>query len=225
MVRIVSVPLRYLQESKQFHAFQWVEAKVAKHESDPRPESIRLDFDTIKLGEFVRDHAVRRAIIENSPHFFKSVEELKERNSIDQTSLGIVVPESILDCTIENRSATEHREWKAKERLMMDQSKMFEHMMPIDFIDKKFYVQWRCKDERYTGHKMGLHQWGIHQLYRKYKGRPDMEEKVIGAMQAKLDQWEKDVFLFLGNFRDVMYNFGLMDSYSAPAKVQNSLFT
>lgn len=67
---------------------------------------------------------------------------------------------------------------------------------------------------------MHLHQWGIHELYRKLKSARDrdLERKVIDAMRRELDESARDVYLFLGNFRSVMYNFGLMDSYSPPKR-------
>ena len=73
---------------------------------------------------------------------------------------------------------------------------------------------------------MSILQWGIHELYRKLKHDAKCEEKVLDAMKKQLDQWERDVFMFLGNFRGILYNFGLMDSYSAPvvSKTNLSLF-
>ena len=51
-----------------------------------------------------------------------------------------------------------------------------------------------------------------------------METKIKEAMWSRLDTSKRDVFLFLGNFRGVMYNFGLMDSFSPPRQVQGCLF-
>jgi hypothetical protein len=157
------------------------------------------------------------------------VEELMEKQEANDTSLGIIVPESITDCSIARRSATEREEWAAKEDARQKQERLFgAKPKSLDFPEAYFYVHWHCNDSSCTGHRMSLHQWGIHELYRKYKDKPDGNEKVIQAMRKRLDQWEKDVFLFLGNFRGKMYNFGLMDSYSAPARPKEqeySLFT
>ena len=105
------------------------------------------------------------------------------------------------------------------------QEKLFgEPTKPLDFPGAIFLVKWKCDDKNCVGHEMDLHQWGIHELYRKYKDPEEARQKVIQKMQQQLDQWQRDVFLFLGNFRTVPVNFGLMDSYSAPARVKSSLF-
>lgn len=225
MCRLYPIPHRYLSPGQQFHAFQWISARVTRDTSDPRPESYRIERDSIVPQEIIssKDHEVRRSYLERSPHFCQSVEELKERQRERGTSLGIIVPESILDCSVEMRSDNERKEWAAKEKARADQEVLFgEKPKPLDFPEAKFCVSWRCNDDRCEPHKMHLHQWGIHELYRKYKHNPaEAEAKVKQKMQERLNEWESDVFLFLGNFRDVLFNFGLMDSYSAPVKVIN----
>jgi hypothetical protein len=71
---------------------------------------------------------------------------------------------------------------------------------------------------------MALLQWGLHELYRKYRGRDDVEEKVVEAMRVRLDVDKREVYLFLGSFRGHQHNFGLMDSYSPPKELQGGLF-
>jgi hypothetical protein len=232
MCRIYPIPLRYLEPAHQFRGFQWIKARVTKDMSDPRPESYRVEAQSIEPQEVIshESHGLRRSILEGSPHLCKSVEELKERQRAQSTSLGIIIPESITDCTIEMRSEAERREWMTRERARAAQEvfPFGERPKPLDFPEAKFYVHWECNDERCARHKMSLHQWGIHQLYRKYDEPEVAKEKVIQEMYRRLNQWEKDIFLFLGNFRDVMVNFGLMDSYSAPsrqAQRQGTLFT
>jgi len=217
MVRLYPVPMRYMEADQRFHKFQWITAQVQRHESDPRPESYRIKYDSIQLGDIVESPAVRRHYLEHSPDLVKSVEELKEKQERDQTSLGIVIPKDILDVSIDYRPNSEREEWEQAEKARAAQYRLFGDVIkPLDFPEARFMVQWSCNDERCETHNMGLSQWGIHELYRKLKNDPECEPKIIDAMQRQLDQWEKDVFLFMGNYRSVMYNFGLMDSYSAP---------
>jgi hypothetical protein len=220
MCRLHPVPRRYMEPGHHFSAFQFITAKVTKHDSDPRPESFRIDPHSITPQEVVSSHDKRRYFLEESPNFCKSVEHLKERQRTERTSLGIIIPEGITDLTVEMRSEDERREWVAKERARAAQEVLFgEKPKPLDFPEAKFFVHWMCDDERCEGpHKMSLNQWGIHELYRKYEDKDEAKEKVLQEMYRRLNQEEKDVFLFLGSFRDTMYNFGLMDSYSAPAR-------
>lgn len=226
MIRLHPVPMRYLEAGQRFKKFQWIEAKVERHDSDPRPESYRIDPHSIVLGDVVDNHEVRRSYIENSPHLIDSVEALKEKQVEDGTSLGIIIPKDILNGSLEFRPASERSDWEKSEQARLAQQKLFgESVKPLDFPEARFMVEWTCNDARCPNHTMGIQQWGIHELYRKIRNDGDCEAKMLDAMQRQLDQWQRDVFLFLGNFRGIQYNFGLMDSYSAPARVSSSLFT
>lgn len=156
-----------------------------------------------------------------------SVEDLSERQKQNGTSLGIMKPKEILGCALETRSATERKEWILKEKEILGQQRLFgEEIKPIDFPETRFMVQWKCDDKRCSKpHSMGLLQWGLHELDRKHRDDPHREEKVLAEMRRRLDQSSYDVYLFLGNFRGVQFNFGLMDSYSAPRVLQPSLFS
>ena len=221
MCRLYPVPARYLEAENRFSAFQMIRARVRPDPEDPRPESYKIDAKSIEPMEIIpsRHHELRRNFLEKSPHFCKSLEELLERQESTRQSLGIIIPQNIIDCSIEIKSKKEREEWMAQEAARQQQERLFgEKPKPLDFPEAKFLVHWECNDSRCTGHKMALHQWGLHELYRKYKDRPDGREKVIQAMQKRLDESGNDIYLFLGNFRGRMYNFGLMDSYSAPAR-------
>jgi len=227
MVRLHPIPLRYLEEGSRFSAFQWIKVRMTRHTSDPRPESYRIDFNKVEVQEKIpSDHQKeRRRYIEGSPHLFSSLEELKERQQLDGTSLGIVQPRKILDCRLERKSEHERQEWLDKEKALLSQEPLFgERIKPIDFPEVRFLVKWRCEDTRCPTHEMSLLQWGLHELYRKYRGSPECEEKVLGAMWSRLDLEKRDVFLFLGSFRGHQHNFGLMDSYSPEKQQQGDLF-
>jgi hypothetical protein len=103
MVRLHPIPHRYLQEESRFSAFQWIKVRVTKHLGDPRPESYRVDFTDIEAQEKISagEFAVRRQYLERSPNLFGSLEELKERQKADGTSLGIVRPKEILGYRLE----------------------------------------------------------------------------------------------------------------------------
>jgi hypothetical protein len=227
MVRIHPVPARYLDESHRFKKFQWITAKVMRHQSDPRPESLRVEPDSIELGEVIppKDVEERRRIIEASPHMCKSVEELKDRHDRDETSLGTIRPKEIRGVKLTRRSAAARKEWLSKENELLSQGTLFDRPpKPLDFPEVEFNISWVCDDQRCTGHEMGIMQWGLHELYRNLQGDPQRDEKVKDRMKKDLDLNERDVFFFLGNFRTIMWNFGLMDSFSPGKPKQLSLF-
>lgn len=225
LVRIHPVPLRYLDPDHQFRTFQWIEARVTRHPSDPRPESLRIDPSSIRLGESIpaTEPMERRRWLDHSPHVVSSVRELKDRQKADGTSLGIVIPRSLGEPTLAQRSERERTEWEEKERQVLSQTNLFgEKPKPIDFPEMKFRVTWDCEPADCPGHTMNLSEWGLHQLARKYRDPSEREAKVLKAMEKRLHP-NKLVYLFLGSFRGVQYNFGLMGAWSTKQDFQTVL--
>ena len=198
---------------------------MKRHSADPRPESFRVNPDTIELLDKVPSSraAYRRSLLEQSPHLCGSLEDLQERQRTNGTSLGIIQPAEIIECAIELRSAKERAEWERRQIEILAQEELFDvRIKPIDFPEARFLVTWRCKNSKCPTHTMSLLKWGIHELYRKVGGD---RETVIAKMWQELDAKEKDIFLFVGSFRGHQSTFGLMDSYSARRTAQPDLFT
>ena len=227
MIRIHPVPKSYLEADHQFRSFQWLNVRMKDHAADPRPESKKIDPKSIEPGEQIPSTRPdeRRRWLERSPHMAKSVEDVKLRNERDSTSLGIIQPKEILGVRLAVRGEDERHEWQEKEDALMRQGDFFERPpMKIDFPEVEFMVRFRCDDPSCNTHDMGLKQWGIHELYRKLRGDPRRNEKVVAKMEQELDPSKRDIYFFLGNFRGRMYQFGLMDSYSPAQQNQLGLF-
>lgn len=228
MCRLYPIPFRYLSGEQAFKSWQLIEASVQRDVSDPRPESYKINFQSIKLLEHIPSkHAEeRRGYLERSPHFVRSVEELRDLQKESGFSLGIVRPESILGLDVEPKDEYERDLWEEKEKEVTAQLLLFgEPSKPLDYIDVRFLVEWRCHDDRCSKHAMYLHTWPIHELYRKYRMDPEGKPTILKAMRRRLDLATQDVYLFLGSFRTILHNFGLMDSYAAPRTDQLSLIS
>jgi hypothetical protein len=223
MIRIYPIPFRYLKGDQAFRSWQVITAEVQRDESDPRPESHRIRFNTIKLGDEIKKHHERRGFLERSPHLCTSVGDLRRRQKNEGISLGIVRPRTILGCEIELKEEYERALHEEKEKEVLAQLLLFEEeSKPLDFIETRFRVDWTCQgDECGTPkHEMFLHKWGIHELFRKLRMDPQGETKILQAMWSRLDLTKRDVYLFLGSFRTIIWNFGLMDAYAAPRQDQ-----
>lgn len=223
MVRIHPVPRRYMEVGRQFRAFQWVEASLAPHDGDGRPESYRIEPSSIRLCETMPLEQ-RQEFIEKSPHLVRSVEALHERWTTDRTSLGVIVPNEITRLHLRARSSSERTEWAEIEKAVRATDDMFTgRPRKIDFPEWRFMVDFRCDDTRCSGHVMGLSEWGIHELYRKVRGDRNWKEKVLDAMRRRLNSRRK-CFLYLGNYRKRLDNFGLMSSSEFKIEPQLKLF-
>src|SRR5947209_14202160 len=52
-IRLYPIPYRYLGGEEQFRQYQWITARVARNYADPRPESHRIDCETIDIGDAI----------------------------------------------------------------------------------------------------------------------------------------------------------------------------
>lgn len=230
MCRIHPVPHRYWAEEARFKSWQWIEADVRRNEADPRPESWKLG-DAVTVGDIIpagdKGWGERRTFLEGSPHLFDEWGAVQRANAERKVSLAIVRPAEIIGVRFERKAAGDEAEWKEKEGEILAQPDMFRTVKPLDFVPLRFKVEFRCKDEPAgTSHSMSVLQWGLHELYRKYKSEPDavIEEKVLGKMRRELDATQRDIFLFLGTFRERLTQWGLMDTASPPRQAQMPLF-
>ncbi|MEP7129311.1 MAG: hypothetical protein ABI729_10600, partial [Chitinophagales bacterium] len=52
-VRLYPIPFRYLQDSQSFDKFQWVKVRMRKDDQDQRPESYKVDPESICVQETI----------------------------------------------------------------------------------------------------------------------------------------------------------------------------
>ncbi len=92
LVRLYPVPFRLLPSDRRFRKYQWIRSRIKKAEDDPRPESFRIDRDSLCLTEeeipTTKDWALRKRLL--APHLVPSVEDLRERRRIAGQSLGLI---------------------------------------------------------------------------------------------------------------------------------------
>lgn len=221
MCRIHPVPKRYWDSAEQFKSWQWIETEV-RRDTDPRPESFRIG-ERVELGSVMesgsKGWAERRPYLEKSPYLFEEWGALQEAHASRKISLAIVRPAEIVNIKLEQKTESEREEWIQKEKDLLAQQDMLRDIKPLNFVPVRFKVAFRCKDED-RPHEMSLLQWGIHELYRRYKNSPwgDMEEKLLAKLRQGLDLSKRDVFLFVGTFRARLDQWGLMDCASPPKK-------
>jgi hypothetical protein len=52
-LRLYPIPYRYLGGEKEFSLYQWITAGIQKKQDDSRPESFRIDCDSIEVGDVI----------------------------------------------------------------------------------------------------------------------------------------------------------------------------
>jgi hypothetical protein len=80
LIRLFPIPFRYLLGEHQFKKYQWVQAKIKKNTKDGRPESYRIENDSIVHwhGRHKNGWSVRKDQFCLKPITFLSLEDLQE---------------------------------------------------------------------------------------------------------------------------------------------------
>lgn len=211
-LRLYPIPYRYLSGTQEkFKLYQWITAGVQKNPDDPRPESHKIDLDSIVTGETIpttQDEWGKRAefMLKDPSWQFESWDDLVKAQREKGTSIGIVAPKEIKNVEIVQRSDDEVKSYDQKfveikkihdaKRAQID---MFEKAIPpemkkLEFLKCRVQVSWLCHTPTCGGHKMQVLDWGLCELQRR-----DGDEAALKRMKelCRLDIY--DLKFFLGN--------------------------
>lgn len=168
-IRLFPLPFRYLEYTKQFKKYQWIEASVTKA-SDPRPESYKVVLDSIRLVgkrlQTSRNWQVRKDII--LPLAAPSLCHLQRTRAETEITLGIFKPKIIRELIIDQE---EYPDWTEGELAILSQQSMFDGKLvkPLEKIPLKFIYNFFCNDPQCKGHRLSITDWELGEAYRKWR--------------------------------------------------------
>lgn len=175
-VRLYPIRYRFLKDDQQFNKFTWIEVDTKPPRDDNRPESLKVNGESIKVGrhlEPTKDIEERKRYL--LPHVKCFMEKIISQNKIDETSLAIFKPGHVDDLIIEPTTS----EWTDKQKLYLSQMSFFENENSKKILEKipyDFKYQFTCNDSSCVGHKMRITDWEIYQTYRSYRHKYGSEK-------------------------------------------------
>ena len=201
-VRLYPIDYRYLDSSKQFRKYQWIEVELGprNNEKDKRLESRRPKIESISLfGEPIstkNNWSERKHYIDKSP--VRTLNELKVLYDENRVSLGIVQPSIVHDIKIESVSPR----WKPSQENALSQLKLFgPQPKPLTKIPYKFSYVFECNDSKKT-HNAMIEDWELGVLFLKEVDRLGSQEKAAASVRNKflndICSKEKDTKFFMG---------------------------
>ena len=211
-VRLYPIKYRYLNGDRdKFSLYQWITADICKNPNDSRPESCKVDCDSLQVGETVpttADEWGKRAhfIFRDSRWQFDTVDDLLAAQRTQKTSFGIVAPRAVTKVEALERPQTDFENFEQKfqdlrKRLAAQRAQidMFEQSIPsemkrLDFLKLRVVVSWLCNAEKCNGHNMQVLDWGLCELQRK-RG----SEAAVAKMRELCDLQTYNLKFFLGN--------------------------
>jgi hypothetical protein len=172
-IRLFPVPYRLMDDEKRFSKWQWIDVSVLKAANDQRPESFKINIDSIKVGEKVGTQNgwhERKALIE--PLRRRSMCHIqKERDENGFPTLGFFRPHEITRLKIE---PAEQKEWTPEQLAILRQSQdstLFQKA-PTQILEKipfEFRYEFRCGDVDCKSHTMLCTDWEMLQSYRTWQ--------------------------------------------------------
>jgi len=208
-IRIYPVEFRQLPPEAQFEKWHWIEARIKKSSSDPRPESYNIDYDSIKvLGKIgtANQWEQRRKILKNFDN--GSLEKLEELHNSRKVSLGAIKPK-----TIEKFFAEPvEREWRPEKLALLkarNENNLFSTrkrtLRALEKVPYKFSYKFHCEDPDCSGHTLQVLDWEVAQSFRNWMRDYKSEEVVLQKMQEKyFDEFsQKDLMFILGTIKSV----------------------
>lgn len=111
-VRIYPVPFRRLDEPEQYRKFDWVQCRLKRKRSDPRPET-HSPVDESELVPVAHvdtreEWRQRRRLVLQTAKVFDSIDDIIARAKANEISLAVFKPTRIVDFVWEEE---EEREW------------------------------------------------------------------------------------------------------------------
>lgn len=206
-VRLYPVNFRDLPFSRQYRKYQWIEVKARKHTGrDFRKESYRPEPGTLRnLGEPIGtrngDWSERAKYVLQSRS--KSMEDLRDQQDRDGTSLGIFRPKVIKDLEISPADP----EWKPSFKAALMQVRLWEDRKvtkePPRKVPFKFHYRFECEDPRCKGkHKMMIEDWEVGALYWRLVDAGATPDEAASEVKSKflgeLCGPEKDTHFYVG---------------------------
>ncbi len=198
--RLFPVPYRFLSDESQFQKWEWIRAKVSKTTKDQRPESRRIDADSIELlGQKIEtggDWFERKQII--SKQVVDDFEMLEKRREREGNTLGIIRPKAISEFQI---NAARYPTWTKEEQEKLIQDGLFDtaemrDRIALQKVPYDYYYRY-ISGESVQTHK--IVDWEAGALYwrciARY-GRDGWMEKF--RLKFGTEFLKKDLFFLMG---------------------------
>jgi hypothetical protein len=208
-IRLYPIPFRYLQAEEKFKKYQWMTALIGKDPCDSRPESYKIDCDSIEPGHVIEPdelewHARREFVFQKPSWQFESVDALAQAQLQTKQSLGVVIPSEIVSVGLHARpedeeASFEQKRERCRKKFDADRQRLFDDFFPaeyknLDFVRNRIQIVWKCGSGK--THTSQFMDWEIVEAQRKHG-----DENARQMVEDRLDLSKFAVRFFLGNIR------------------------
>lgn len=221
LVRLYPIPYRDLDNEKKFKKYSIIEVDCSQPLDDRRPESFRVNIDTIKIVDWLdTDQGTwekRKSIVLTLPA--KSMCQVYRDAENSDLSLGFIKPHNVSFEWV--KQSLSNRE--AREACYAQLSFFNKKKDAIEEIPFNFYYNFKCPGVLdCQGHKLSIVDWEIGQAYRNWRLKYDTErillEKIQQRWLSNVDTVNKDVYFYVGNMKRFRNIFMVLGVFYPPKK-------
>jgi len=200
--RLYPVPFRLLAGDKQFKKWEWIRARVSRRSRDQRPESRRIDCDSIeRLGVIETDQGwmERRSWFE--PLVVDSAQTLEQCRQTDGVTLGILRVDRFVALDI---SPCKQPHWTRTEITKLRQDGLFDDeatrtRAPLRKVPYEFRLEYEV--DTASGTERNSHlitDWEIGALYWNCVRRYKIDWEIPLRRKIEDDLATRDLHVLLG---------------------------
>jgi hypothetical protein len=224
-IRLFPIPYRLMDQERRFVKWQWIDVNVIKAANDPRPESYKLNVDSIQVGEVIGtqdEWRARRQIIE--PLRGLSMCRIQgQQKQHGYPTLGIFRPHQIKRLIIESTDAN----WSQGELNTLRQSTLFDKA-PAQILEKipfDFRYEFRCGDVDCRGHTMICTDWEMGQAYRSWRREYGDQWEAKFRQRFETEMIEKnETQFFVGTIHQYPNSWIIVGLFYPPKQQMDDLF-
>ena len=205
-VRLYPIRFTSYSEEKRFKKYQPFEVRATRNASDSRPESYRIDEDTIRISGPVvdtkDDWSERKRLLYGAR--VSSLCELQRLQKVERKSLGMIKVDRVTGFrTVEAdeekfRDANDQHEYAASPDLFNEEK------LRVEALPFKFQYAFYCTDPACRGHNCSVLDWEAYALYRRMVGKWGGIEAVEKVRQKYVDficGSDKETYFYMGNMK------------------------
>jgi hypothetical protein len=224
-IRMFPVPARLMEHDKRFAKWQWIDVDLLKATSDSRPESYKLNPDSIVTGDTVGPQngwRARRNLINplKRPSMCRIQQEQEKRG---YPTLGVFRPHQIKRLAIDPAAVN----WTEAQLATLTQDTLFEKA-PAQTLEKipfDFRYEFRCGDVDCRGHAMICTDWEMGQAYRSWRSEygDQWEAKFRQRFEREMIE-KKDTHFFVGTMHQHPTSWIIVGLFYPPLPRTRDLF-
>lgn len=193
LIRLYPITYRRLPKEHQFNRFDRIEALLTKASNDARPESYRVDHDSIKVIE--RDGLSDESKVRLwQPHIAASLTALQEEHKAKGRSLGIIRPDpGSLKFFWKEAEQEDQEDTRSVQASLLD-----EPLRPLKPPEFTFFYRYTSAGEEHT---QSIQDWEVQATYIRYQSHYGSRDKALEMMAQEYGEKmpKRNLHFIMGN--------------------------